>query len=159
MKRILTILVDSREQAPFKFDTLPVSLEVGALSTGDYSLPGFEDSVAVERKSLDDLVGCLKGEQRERFERELARGRAYELFALVVEGSFADLRNGRYRSEMKSEAVLQSLAAFQARYRLPICWCGTRNAAEYWTWALLEKFAAQQKARFRKLEGGQEVPL
>jgi len=68
---------------------------------GDYSLPGFEDRAAIERKSLNDLIGCLMGSNRQRFERELARGRHYDLFAVVVEASLADVSQGRYRSDMK----------------------------------------------------------
>ena len=33
--------------------------ERGGLYTGDYSIKGLERFVAIERKSLDDLMGCL----------------------------------------------------------------------------------------------------
>ena len=72
----MRVIVDSREQAPFPFRGPRyegVTVEMGALSVGDYSLAGLADRVAVERKSLPDLVMCL-GRERERFERELARG-------------------------------------------------------------------------------------
>jgi ERCC4-type nuclease len=159
MTRRLSIVVDTREQAPFYFGRYLVDVVPGALPTGDYSLPGFEDRVAIERKSVDDLVGCLKGEQRERFERELTRGRHYELFAVVVESSLAEIRAGRYRSEMRSESVIQSLAAFQARYRVAFCWCGTRALAEHWTFSLLSKYAEEQRIRFRDMERGQEIAI
>lgn len=61
----MKIVIDTREQTPYgfaKYDAEPIR---AALPTGDYSLPGFEDRVAIERKSLDDLVGCLKGDKRE----------------------------------------------------------------------------------------------
>lgn len=159
MNRRLSIVVDTREQSPFLFGRYLVEVIKGTLQTGDYSLPGFEDRVAVERKSIDDLVGCLKGDQRDRFERELSRGRHYELFAVVVESSLGDLRQGKYRSEMKSESVLQSLAAFQARYRVAFCWCGSRALAEYWTHSLLSKYADEQRIRYRDLERGQAIAV
>ena len=155
----LSIVVDNREQAPFQFTRYPVEVVSGTLQTGDYSLPGFEDRVSIERKSIDDLVGCLKGEQRQRFERELVRGRRYELFAVVIEASFSDLRQGHYRSEMRSESVLQSLAAFQVRYQVPFYWCGPRVMAEYWTYSLLSKFAEEQRHRVRCLERGQPIAV
>ncbi|MCA1987342.1 MAG: hypothetical protein LDL27_12865, partial [Desulfovibrio sp.] len=68
----MKIVVDTREQRPFRFERWPaVILEPGTLPTGDYSLPGLAHRVALERKSLDDLVSCLKSTGRERFEREL----------------------------------------------------------------------------------------
>lgn len=87
----MKILIDSREQRPFEFASFDVAPETATLPCGDYSLPGFVDRVAVERKSLDDLVGCLVGKNRDRFERELARDGHYKLFSVVVEGSLADL--------------------------------------------------------------------
>ncbi|MFZ2447378.1 MAG: ERCC4 domain-containing protein [Syntrophobacteraceae bacterium] len=142
----MRILVDSREQAFYSFEHERyggVRIERAALPTGDYSLPGFEDRVAIERKGLEDLVGCLKGTNRDRFVRELHRGRHFDLFAVVVEGSFDDVRRGQYRSEMKAHAVLQSIITFQVRYRVPFVWAGNRAGAEYVTYSLLEKYLAE----------------
>jgi len=80
----MRILIDTREQAPFTFQGYDVDPEPATLPVGDYSLPGFEDRVAIERKSLEDLISCLMGSNRDRFERELYRGRHYDLFAVVV---------------------------------------------------------------------------
>lgn len=95
----LPIIRDFREQAPFAFSGLPVEVEVGALEAGDYSVRGFERRVAVERKELQDLVGCLSGE-RDRFERELARLRGYDSAAVIVEEPMSALRQGRYRGHL-----------------------------------------------------------
>lgn len=65
---VMRLIIDSREQAPYDFATYDVDTEPGTLHTGDYSLAGFEDRVAIERKSLDDLIACLCV-GRERFER------------------------------------------------------------------------------------------
>ena len=64
----MRILIDTREQAPFTFQGYEVDPEPATLPCGDYSLPGFEDRAAVERKKLNDLVGCLVGKDRDRFE-------------------------------------------------------------------------------------------
>ena len=87
----MTIIVDTREQAPYGFDKYEVVTEPAALPVGDHSLPGFEDRAAIERKELGDLIGCLMGKGRDRFERELARARHYELFAVVCECSWQDV--------------------------------------------------------------------
>jgi DNA excision repair protein ERCC-4 len=143
------ILIDSREQLPFTFAGYEASPEVVALPVGDYSLPGFEDRIAIERKSIDDLVGCLMGNNRARFERELARGRHYDVFAVVVEASLADVSQGRYRSEMKPQAALQSLVTFMVRYRATFIWAGCKRAAEYVTFSLLAKYLREIGERFK----------
>lgn len=147
----MNILVDSREQAPYSFARYGVTTERTTLSTGDYSLPGFESCIAIERKSLDDLVGCLMGGNRERFERELSRSRSYECFAVVVEASFDDVRQGRYMSQMKPHAALQSITAFMVRYGTAFLWAGSRQGGEYLVHSILEKYLAEIRKRFDRL--------
>ncbi len=145
----MRILIDSREQLPFTFGGYEVTPEVAALPVGDYSLPGFQDRIAIERKSLDDLVGCLMGDNRKRFERELSRGAFLDLFAVVVEASLADVSQGRYRSEMKAKSALQSIITFQVRYRVSFVWAGNRAGAEYMTYSLLTKYLREIGERYK----------
>lgn len=121
----MRVIVDSREQAPFPFRGPRyegVTVEVGGLTVGDYSLAGLTDRVAVERKSLPDLVMCL-GRERERFERELARGAALDAFCVVVEASWADLAGGQYRSRMNPHAALPERGGIHGALppALPLC--------------------------------------
>ncbi len=56
----MKLVVDNREQVPYRFEAeqyQPVSIETNNLTTGDYSLQGFESYIAIERKSLADLTG------------------------------------------------------------------------------------------------------
>ncbi len=145
----MTFLIDTREQAPYTFERFNVEIVRATLPVGDYSLPGFEDKVAIERKELNDLIACLMNGNRERFERELAKARHYELFAVVVEGSLSDISKGEYRSEMKPHAALQSIITFQVRYRVPFVWAGNRAGAEYVTHWMLEKYLAEIEKRFK----------
>nr|MDA3831832.1 ERCC4 domain-containing protein [Spirochaetales bacterium] len=144
----LTITIDSREQAPYSFSRWPVTIHRAGLSTGDYSLPGFDDKAAIERKSLDDLVGCLMGKNRHRFERELMRGRVLDLFVVAVEADLTDLARGRYRSLMKPQAALQSITAFYIRYGVPFLFCGSRAGGEYMTYSLLSKYDYEIQKRY-----------
>lgn len=105
----MIILTDTREQLPYTFSKYPVQTEFAALAAGDYSLKGFQDRVAVERKSIDDLIGCLIGSDRNRFEKELARAGSFERFAVVIEASLQDVSAGRYKSDMKPHAALTVL--------------------------------------------------
>jgi DNA excision repair protein ERCC-4 len=144
---MIKIAVDSREQLPYGFTNYPVATTVTGLAVGDYSLIGFEDRVAIERKTLADLIGCLT-KDRARFERELAKAKGYDLFALMVEGSLEDIAAGRYRSDMHPNAAVQSLAAFMVRHRIPIVFAGDRAKAEKFTYSLLQKFLAEIEKRY-----------
>lgn len=84
----MKILIDTREQAPYSFET---ESETATLPTGDYSLEGGKDLIAIERKSIDDLIGCLTS-GRDRFERELHRGRSLDYFALIVDQSVGSVK-------------------------------------------------------------------
>lgn len=144
----MQIIIDSREQLPYKFDRWEVNTTTGTLTTGDYSIQGFEDKAAIERKSLDDLVGCLSGKSRVRFEKELARGRSLELFAVVIECNFFEIAGKRYHSTMNPDAVLQSIMAFHIRYNTPFLFCGDRSGGEYIAYSLLSKFIYEIRKRF-----------
>lgn len=126
MKIEPTIIVDSREQTPWKFSNLPT--EPGSLATGDYSVRGLEHLIAVERKSLDDLLANV-GRERARFCRELQRLRAFRFRCLVIEASYSDLERGEWRSKVQPSAVLGSLAGWQARYSLPVMLVGDHESA------------------------------
>lgn len=145
----MKIICDTREQTPFSFSTFECQVQAGTLTTGDYSLAGLEDRCAVERKSLDDLMGCLVGDGRERFERELNRARGLDAFAVVVEASFQDMAEGRYRSRMKPHAALQSILAFQVRYGVSFIWASTRAGAEYAAFHFLRHYLREAQERLK----------
>ena len=148
----MKILVDTREQRPFTFEheRYDVQIQPGTLSVGDYSLAGLQDKVAVERKSLPDLVGCL-GRERERFERELQRGAALDAFAVVIEAAWPDLAGGNFRSQLNPHAACQSVLAFMSRYRTPFLFAGSRPAAEYVTWGFLRQFLEGARKRWASI--------
>jgi len=135
----LRIVVDTREQRPYNFNEHVVEVFKQKLNTGDYSLVGYEDRVALERKSIDDLIGCLIT-GRDRFKRELERARELDHFAVIVECSMEDVVQGRYRSKLNPHAALQSIIAFQARYGTSFIWAGSRDRGEYMTYWMLEKY-------------------
>lgn len=143
----MRIVIDSREQEPFSFEGYPVEIERGTLTTGDYSVPGFEDRVAVERKSLGDLLGCLTHD-RERFTRELERLRGYESTVVVVEAPFDALADGRYRSRMKPASAVQSVISIVQAYRMPFWFAGDRRSAERFVFDFLRHFCRHTEARF-----------
>lgn len=147
----MKIIIDKREQAPYAFEKYAdTETEQGTLQSGDYSLAGLTDRVAVERKSLDDLIGCLTS-GRERFERELQRAQGMDAFCVVVESSWEDIAKGRFRSRMKPHAACQSVIAFQTRYGIPFVFAGTRTAAEYVAHSTLRQYLNSATWRLKSI--------
>ena len=119
-------IVDSREQTPLPLPGLRTVTR--GLTSGDYSFIGGEHLFSVERKSLDDLLGCVTRE-RERFERELVRLRGYRFRRLLVIGTEEDIEEGRYTSAAAPSAVIASLATWEARFDIPVVFAANPDIA------------------------------
>ncbi len=132
----MRLLIDSRESADphpwvahFSED---VKVERGMLDVGDFALSALPDAAVVERKSGPDLYQCL-GRERERFQKELARGRYVGRMIVVVECNLSDvltLAHARYGG-MSVNAIFGTLASWQRKY-CPFFFAGSpANAAHF----------------------------
>ena len=121
----LVAIVDSREQNPL--DLQPLRQMIGTLATGDYSLRGLESVIAIERKSLVDLLGCV-GQERDRFHREVLRLLAYPVRALVIESTWPEIERGQWRSKIRAPAALGSVLNWIAM-GLPVVMAGDHARA------------------------------
>lgn len=143
------ILIDTREPQEGSWERYFRSPSARQkLDTGDFSLAGCEHLVAIERKSLDDLISCLTY-HRHRFEKELFRARALERFFVIVEADYNDLLSGNYRSAMEPEAAVQSIAAMSIRHNTAFLFAGKPASAAHLAESLLKKWYAD-KARIIK---------
>lgn len=146
----VTAVADTREQLPL--DLSPLRTVRGTLDTGDYSIRGLESIVAIERKSLSDLLGCI-GQQRERFEREAQRLLAYRVRSLVVEATWSDLEAGEWRSKVTPAAAVGSCLGWIAA-GLPVVMAGDHKRAGRYTAKLLFLAARRRWREARQLVGG-----
>lgn len=142
----VTGVIDTREQLPL--DLAPLRSAVGTLATGDYSVAGLETVVAVERKSLSDLLGCI-GTERERFDREVQRLLAYPVRAIVVEATWPDLEQGEWRSKVTPAAAVGSMLGWIAA-GVPIIMAGDHARAGRYVSRLLYTAA---RRRWREARG------
>ena len=129
------VLIDTREQRPLRFpEALGVDCGAATLPAGDYSVRGFTHVIALERKSIPDLVSTLS-HGRERFENELDLLAQYRWKAILIEGDQLDIEGHAYRSNMLPKSVLGSLRAFYVRWGVPHFWCtNPAGAAETVAW-------------------------
>ena len=122
------IIIDTREQLPFTF--AGYETRIATLQTGDYSLAGYEDVVAVERKSKEDAYGCVGGGRR-RFVECLERLAALDRAAIVIERSIEDFdQNPPPRTRIDSRMAIGSYISWACKYRIPVFWCANRAYAE-----------------------------
>jgi ERCC4-type nuclease len=141
------ILVDTREQTPLVFSAA-VSTQRVTLATGDYTIAGASNVVAIERKSLPDLVMCV-GVERERFIDCCRRLRDYPVRVLVVEAELGAVLLHRYRSETTPQSVIGTTIAIMADYHVPVMWCVDQFIAARW----VEKFLVRVLRNVEKEAG------
>lgn len=135
------IIIDTREQKPYQFETASM---LRKLDIGDYSLHGFEDQFAIERKELNDFISCMIDktgcENRSRFERELDRAKEkLRRLWILVEADFKDVRHGTFRSEIKVNSVIATILAWQNRYPIQVIWGGDRASSAKLARLILER--------------------
>lgn len=158
-----TVIIDTREQAPFHFRTLKADADSGrvplvveverkGIPTGDYSIVGHESSIAIERKSLPDLLHCC-GQDRDRFQKQLDRLNELQVAALVVEADWTALLKGHPMSKISPKTVYRSIIAWQQRLPNIHWWlCPGRAFAETTTFRILERFHRDLHDGKRRLE-------
>ena len=127
MERV-RVIIDSREQEEFAFDPVQVDVERRALPAGDYSLAGYQDRVAVERKSLDDFVSTVI-RSRKRFVAELQKLREMEFARVVVEAGLADVFARRYRGGANPTSVFGAAISITVDHSVPVFFCSDRQVA------------------------------
>lgn len=138
------ILIDSREQWPWTFAG-DIATERRGLRAGDYSVVGYEGELAIERKSLDDLLATLSW-GRERFDREIEKLAKMRRACIIVEAAIDDVLVGLARSRMSAASVLGSIAAIHADHGIPTIWAGSRPTAAAYAIRFLRRGAANLHA-------------
>jgi len=132
MKRLenLTIIVDTREKENKNIlqylSNKNISYIRRKLDFGDYSYMiddlSYENEFSIERKmSLTELSGNI-AQYRDRFERELQRAKESnaKLILLVENGSYDDILQHNYKTELTEKSYIASLFSFSNRYNLDI---------------------------------------
>jgi len=126
----MVIIVDTREQKPYDFGA--ILTEKCCLRAGDYSIQGLEQSIAVERKTVDDFVSSIIHE-RERFFAELSLLQAYDHACIVVESNLTDILAARYHSKTHPSSVLGTIVSIHLRFGIPVFLCDDRAGGQIFT--------------------------
>ncbi|WP_435771430.1 ERCC4 domain-containing protein [Nocardioides sp. SYSU DS0651] len=129
----LEIVVDSGERYAWSFSAQQATTRRQRLPAGDYGvLAGDRLVAAVERKSVEDLVGSLtSGKLRFQLTELAALPRA----AVVVEERYSRVLDHRV---VRTSVIADGLAELQVAFpNVPVTYCETRKLAQEWTYRFL----------------------
>jgi len=118
------VLVDTREQNPLDFSDFANwigGVKNHTLAAGDYSIEGMEGLLALERKSLSDIVSTVT-QNRSRFFNMCEKLATCQWKALLIEASYEDIKSpyDSLSTLAHPNAVSGTLDALEARYGIPV---------------------------------------
>ena len=125
-------LVDTREQDPLPLLANHPNWFSGerraTLRTGDYTVEGMERLLALERKSLSDLVSCTVSHRR-LFLNQCDRLAKFKWKAILIEATYEDVKRGyNIPSDVHPNSVAGTLDAIEAKHGIPILYTSTTKA-------------------------------
>lgn len=147
-----TVIIDSREKLPFSFSK-NVHTTVAALRVGDYSLVGAENSLAIERKSLADLLSSIT-HNRVRFEKELCQLRAFRFACLLVESTWPIIMMKQYSQDVSPNSIIGSLMSFKVRYNVSVLMADDHDTAGILCERILMNYARSVEREYRLIAKG-----
>ena len=129
----LEVLVDIREQYPYRFADRRVRVIRRPLPAGDYATTVDGRLIAsVERKSIPDLVSSITGTRLKYAMADLA---ALPHAAIVIEDRYAAIFK---LDHVRPAVVADAIAELQVNWpAIPIVFADTRPLAEEWTYRFL----------------------
>lgn len=144
-----TIIIDTREQTPWEFGYHDTAKQ--KLDTGDYSMVGFENIVAVERKkSVSELATNLS---ESRFEDVLDRlssiKHPYMIFEFDIDDVYAfpvgsDIPKRMWdKLRISGNYIIKRLIEIQLKYNIQVIFCGDASNAERFTVSLMKRIYEQ----------------
>ena len=134
-RRKLILAIDRREQRPYRYGRS----EVKTLASGDYSIVGLEDCVAVERKSKSDAYSSI-GSGRRRFERELQRLAELDFSAVVIESSLPAFLVPPVFTQLRPQSAIATVIAWSVKYGVPFYFASDRRHGQALTRNLLKYY-------------------
>lgn len=123
----ITAVIDTREQKPWNL--APMRTIGKKLTTGDYSIEGLENFIAIERKSLPDLLQSI-GQSRDRFDDCIGRMLQIPSKCIIVESTWDYFLEHRWKwiSKLHLNSAVASVMGWM-EMGIPIVFAGTPQQA------------------------------
>jgi len=154
-KKKFTILRDDREKPDHRW-TFGRSnpCKKCRLETGDYTLEGYEDILAIERKKdVAELHGNLNKKNWPRFQAELERMHEIKHAYILFEFSYEDVSKYpfnlpyyvRKRIRIRGGYLHNRIRKIEEEYDVKIIFCGNREQAISVAWEIMEEVAKTEE--------------
>lgn len=140
-----TIIVDTREQIPWEFGHHNTAKH--KLDTGDYSIEGFEDIIAIERKkSVSELATNLSESRfKDVLERLSKIKHPYMVFEFDIEEVYSfpvgsDIPKKLWdKLRISGNYIIKRLIEIQLEYNIQVVFCGDPSNAERFSVSLMKR--------------------
>lgn len=139
---LYTIIIDTREKLPHDFsdNKMCVATQISKLDTGDYTMQGWEDRLAIERKGgISEFATNIT---QKRFWNELERMKNYQYKYLLFEFFLGDILRYPQGSEIPKwkqkyiritpSFIMSCIHRIEHEYGIPVVYCGNRYGAKWW---------------------------
>ena len=132
----MILLQDTREIKPL-FTRIPKGLTIqsATLHNGDYSIKGFENRFAIERKFIGDLFPYCSSERdktvakMQRFRKMIDAG---GWVGLCIEEKESTVYQHQNFTQVSPETVRGAIISFAVRYHVQVYFAGNRENAARW---------------------------
>lgn len=146
-----TIIIDTREQQPWTFKNRTTA--TSKLDTGDYSIAGFENIVAIERKkNVSELATNIT---EPRFKDVISRLSSIKYSFMLLEFSLKDVliypigsnipKHKWQYIKISSNFILKNITDWQLENNINVFFCGSASNAENLAGYLLRKIYNKEK--------------
>ena len=148
--KAVTILVDDRERNPWTIPHPDFKFKKKRLKVGDYSIKGYEDQVAIEKKSgIVELISNLSGKDRPRFKRFLEKLSKYPIKCILIEASMSHIESA-FRScpktHLEPASIYYWLSVITIKYKIPTLFIGSnQQQRDYFLYYLFSEILKQVK--------------
>jgi ERCC4-type nuclease len=139
-----TVVIDSQEHMGYTFGRFTNWFSGTVrkrLRVGDYTILGMEREIAVERKTVPDLVNSIIQDRKD-FIMRCERLATFRKKCLVIEGTLREIKTPYEDSRAHPNAVLGSLIAAQERWNIPVHFLNDFILAEEFVASMLSKYHA-----------------
>jgi len=136
-----TLLRDDREKTPWNFLSEIWPMETKRLWVGDYTIKGFEDKIAIEKKSgIKELLTNLSAPNRETFKQFLEKLSTYQIKCIIVEEPLNSTqidsvlrflgKRSKNRVKLTAETIFFWTARIVIEYNIPMIYADKRSVRE-----------------------------
>ena len=144
-----TIIIDTREQIPWEFGFHNTAKK--KLDTGDYTIEGFENILAIERKKSVSEIATNLSESR--FSDVLDRLNKIKHSYMVFEFSLDEVYSFPVGSDIPKKLwdklrisgnyIIKRLIEIQLKYNIQVVFCGDSDNAEKFSASLMKRIYEQ----------------